>query len=211
MARYSKQTWDTTSIFNPTRMNHIEQGIYDADLREGGTIGGSLNINVPSPSTERGTSKITLGNNIPRGTVGNSKGSVALYSDEQYVSILTPHTYTADRIIYLPDKAGTIALTSDSLPLKNSDSSGVTSKTYEILSQTVYLMILGQSGGSGSMLLNASFYLISRPTNNGTDISYQPLVTGGRTITSATMSGNNATFNFSATTRSSIFQVATFS
>ena len=30
MAAYTKQTWDTTSIFNPTRMNHIEQGIYDA-------------------------------------------------------------------------------------------------------------------------------------------------------------------------------------
>jgi len=30
MAAYTKQTWDTTSIFNPSRMNHIEQGIYDA-------------------------------------------------------------------------------------------------------------------------------------------------------------------------------------
>ena len=27
---YSKQTWDTTSYVNPTRMNHIEDGIYDA-------------------------------------------------------------------------------------------------------------------------------------------------------------------------------------
>lgn len=27
---YTKQTWDTTSYVNPTRMNHIEQGIYDA-------------------------------------------------------------------------------------------------------------------------------------------------------------------------------------
>ena len=30
MAAYTKQTWDTTSIFNPTRMNYIEQGIYNA-------------------------------------------------------------------------------------------------------------------------------------------------------------------------------------
>lgn len=28
---YSKQTWDTTSYVNPTRMNHIEQGIYDVE------------------------------------------------------------------------------------------------------------------------------------------------------------------------------------
>ena len=27
---YSKQTWDTTSYVNPTRMNHIEDGIADA-------------------------------------------------------------------------------------------------------------------------------------------------------------------------------------
>ena len=26
---YSKQTWDTTSYVNPTRMNHIEDGIYN--------------------------------------------------------------------------------------------------------------------------------------------------------------------------------------
>ena len=30
---YEKQTWNTSSIFNPTRMNHIEDGI--ADIKEG--------------------------------------------------------------------------------------------------------------------------------------------------------------------------------
>lgn len=28
---YSKQTWDTTSYVNPTRMNHIEEGIEGVD------------------------------------------------------------------------------------------------------------------------------------------------------------------------------------
>lgn len=32
---YSKQTWDTTSYVNPTRMNHIEDGIYDASTATG--------------------------------------------------------------------------------------------------------------------------------------------------------------------------------
>lgn len=32
---YSKQTWDTTSIFNPTRMNHIEDGIESASTADG--------------------------------------------------------------------------------------------------------------------------------------------------------------------------------
>ena len=31
---YSKQTWDTTSYVNPTRMNHIEDGIYASSLSE---------------------------------------------------------------------------------------------------------------------------------------------------------------------------------
>ena len=30
---YSKQTWDTTSYVNPTRMNHIEDGIYNASSK----------------------------------------------------------------------------------------------------------------------------------------------------------------------------------
>ena len=30
---YSKQTWDTTSYVNPTRMNHIEDGIYDVSAK----------------------------------------------------------------------------------------------------------------------------------------------------------------------------------
>jgi len=33
---YSKQTWDTTSYVNPTRMNHIEDGIANADLTNKG-------------------------------------------------------------------------------------------------------------------------------------------------------------------------------
>lgn len=35
---YSKQTWDTTSYVNPTRMNHIEEGIENADLTNKGII-----------------------------------------------------------------------------------------------------------------------------------------------------------------------------
>ena len=32
---YSKQIWDTTSYFNPTRMNHIEDGIESASTAAG--------------------------------------------------------------------------------------------------------------------------------------------------------------------------------
>lgn len=45
---YSKQTWDTTSYVNPTRMNHIEQGIYDNSSTEINPTGISFN---PASST----------------------------------------------------------------------------------------------------------------------------------------------------------------
>ena len=38
---YSKQTWDTTSYVNPTRMNHIEQGIADNAFESGSNSNGS--------------------------------------------------------------------------------------------------------------------------------------------------------------------------
>ena len=47
---YSKQTWDTTSYVNPTRMNHIEDGIYDVDNKTwtlvGGISNGSQGVNI---------------------------------------------------------------------------------------------------------------------------------------------------------------------
>ena len=43
---YSKQTWDTTSYVNPTRMNHIEQGIYDASIMAGENISVTLGQDI---------------------------------------------------------------------------------------------------------------------------------------------------------------------
>ena len=40
---YSKQTWDTTSYVNPTRMNHIEDGIYNNSLSIGTQISDRIN------------------------------------------------------------------------------------------------------------------------------------------------------------------------
>ena len=43
---YSKQTWDTTSYVNPTRMNHIEDGIASVDA----VSSGNATINIPVES-----------------------------------------------------------------------------------------------------------------------------------------------------------------
>ena len=114
MARYSKTIWNTSTYYNPTNMNHIEQGIYDADLREGGTIGGSLNIVNKGTSSTVGNSTLVLGNNIAEGSADNSRGRIGIFSNNtRYAYLYASDDMSANRNIYLPDKAGTIALTSD--------------------------------------------------------------------------------------------------
>lgn len=43
---YSKQTWDTTSYVNPTRMNHIEDGIEAVDGKTKLTSLVNLSVNL---------------------------------------------------------------------------------------------------------------------------------------------------------------------
>ena len=113
MARYVKTQWNTTTVFNPTNMNHIEQGIYDADLREGGTIGGVLNINIPSPTTSTYDSSLILGNNIPNGTQGSSRGVVRIFDKNQYSGtfLAGDGSLTDNRYLKIPDINGFIATT----------------------------------------------------------------------------------------------------
>lgn len=112
---YSKQTWDTTSYVNPTRMNHIEDGIEATDLTSGGTIVGNLTVNAQNGTTSaEGRSRLSVGNAIASGTDGNSYGMLTLFAkNTQHINISTVDSPTASRNIFLPDKAGTIALTSD--------------------------------------------------------------------------------------------------
>lgn len=60
-----------------------------------------------------GKSYFTLGNNIPVGTDKNSYGIFNIYGKGSYVTTLDARDSTANREIRLPDKSGTIALTSD--------------------------------------------------------------------------------------------------
>ena len=71
------------------------------------------------PDASNGTSAqcgahLYLGNSTAKGTIGNRYGSLYLYSQQSYyANILTDSTYTDYRTFTLPDKSGTIALTSD--------------------------------------------------------------------------------------------------
>lgn len=46
---YSKQTWDTTSYVNPTRMNHIEDGIEECSQNE--VLTKTVTLTIPANQT----------------------------------------------------------------------------------------------------------------------------------------------------------------
>ena len=57
---YSKQTWDTTSYFNPTRMNHIEDGIYAVDTGKVDKVSGKgLSTNDYTTTDKNQVAKIS--------------------------------------------------------------------------------------------------------------------------------------------------------
>lgn len=88
--------------------------------KSGDTMSGSLQINKQSTSTSTETSNLYLGNNIAGGTTGNSYGALTLFGKGTYKGrfIDIGNILTADRDYQLPNKSGTLALTSDIQDLK---------------------------------------------------------------------------------------------
>ena len=152
---YTKQTWDTTSYVNPTRMNHIEDGI-KAVSDDSGKV-----TQVPTVNTDdkgyrilvsktndnnqelgfarkaigftfypisaytalirqhTGTSTeqtaFAIGNNVADGNTGATYGTLRLFGKGSYYGQFTDanNALTNDRTYALPNKNGTLALTSD--------------------------------------------------------------------------------------------------
>ena len=89
---YSKQTWDTTSYVNPTRMNHIEDGIADCATKsdlDGTTIGVAV---ITSSGNPRATNLVNKSKKIGKHiiisvtftsaiTASNSPGMVYIQSN----------------------------------------------------------------------------------------------------------------------------------
>lgn len=112
---YSKQTWDTNSIFTPTRMNHIEEGIEGVDLTGGGTVNGRLYVDEHNgTTTSDGSSTLELGNNIISGVNGNSRARLWMYSNnDKSARVYAKDNMAANRNIYFPDNNGTLVVDSD--------------------------------------------------------------------------------------------------
>lgn len=83
---------------------------------EGGSITGNITIVVPNSSTTTTNSGINLGNNIPAGTEGTTRGVLNIYgvgsNYAQFVDGVNT-SITGNRSLYLPDKNGVIAVSDD--------------------------------------------------------------------------------------------------
>lgn len=76
------------------------------------TFKGVLRVQQANSDTSNTQSLVSVGNNIPEGTVGASYGGLQLFgSNDKYVFLRTPTTALgSNRTIYVPDASGTIAL-----------------------------------------------------------------------------------------------------
>lgn len=93
--------------------------------KTGGTItGGYLIIDDTHLTSGSSSAYLTLGNNIDSSSEGSSFGVLHLYGTGVYKSSIRTTTLTDNRQLYLPDKDGTLAVTSDldSYVLKTGDS-----------------------------------------------------------------------------------------
>ena len=83
--------------------------------KSGGKISGTTELVNNNTSTTFNDSRLYLGNNIPDGTTGASRGVLTIYDKNRYqVTLLAGNgKLTADRYIDLPDKGGTFAVTAD--------------------------------------------------------------------------------------------------
>lgn len=148
---YSKQTWDTTSYVNPTRMNHIESGIADDCVQKtGDTMTGNLNIDTGDSNN----SKINLGGS-------QSYGAIRLYAGNTGKRVeIYPSVLSGNRSIELPDKSGTLALSGDA-PKFVSISMG-TNKKIKITSvtqhQNFFVLASSSSQAPGIFVLSNNYY-----------------------------------------------------
>jgi hypothetical protein len=81
----------------------------------GGTFNGTVTVDLQNGNADSGDawSGILLGNNIPKGTAKHSAGYIRLYGYGSNYCEIYPTNLSAKRDFTLPDKSGTIALTSD--------------------------------------------------------------------------------------------------
>lgn len=99
-----------------TRMTSAEDDISDTVKKSaGGTFNGDVAVDIADGTTStQGWSSVLIGNNKATGTAGNSGGDLQIFGRTSYKTefISPPNSPTANRVIYIPDKSGTMMLSS---------------------------------------------------------------------------------------------------
>lgn len=119
-------TDDVTAI-EAQNLNDIQDEIINNTVPKdtGGTFKGDVTVDKNRTGTNLGISVLTLGNDIPNGTAGNSYGVVRLYGKTDQYTNLSAGDSTATRGISLPDASGTIMLNDNPSSISIRNTSGV--------------------------------------------------------------------------------------
>lgn len=85
-----------------------------------GTNYASLRMQTEGTTSTQGVGRLTAGNNINAGTAGNAKGQILLYgSNTGYTTITPGYNDTSNITLTLPNAAGTLARTADTVAAAN--------------------------------------------------------------------------------------------
>ncbi len=90
----------------------------------GGTFEGNVVVDAKNGTASRvGDTYLGIGNDTPSGTAGNSRGILRIYSDTGFSGLFLDnnHILTGTRFYQIPNKTGTLALTSDLTALFKTD------------------------------------------------------------------------------------------
>ena len=102
-------------------------GIYGANIYSYDKNGGhyaSLRVQTEGTADTQGVGRLVAGNNTNAGTVGNAKGQIVLYGNNTGYTIITPgYSDTSSITLTLPNAAGTLARTADTVAAANKLSS----------------------------------------------------------------------------------------
>ena len=134
--------------------------------KSGDTISGNLELNNASATTSNLDSVLTIGNQIPEGTVGNSAGTIHIYARSGNCAHIYPDgSYPSDTAIRLPLISGRLVVDNDIAgglpsPIAGYSEAGEAYYDVELNDFSLYILIVSVNGGGGSRFLTPDIYLI---------------------------------------------------
>lgn len=142
-------TTDEDDDYIPIAAEDVKRGVSDVDAdltalengkvnRSGDTMTGNLYIDRQNgTSSTVGLSQLVVGNNIPSGTAGNSRGAIVLYGEGTARGAISAELVTSNKSFYLPDTGGTLCVrTVTTLVNETANIAASGNKTYAALTAT---------------------------------------------------------------------------